>query len=237
MKAEDSFTEPQVAAYRMAHEGDIERLLLVTRNGVSLNEPGKEGMTMLGFAVLTADRRAILSLMHAGANANQVIPNAGSPAILAITHHYNPPRVEAVAALLEAGYDPNQLLSRGMPYLFYFVDYNHWPGFYLAIERGGNINIRRKDGESLLTYLVQNGDYRQAREIIQLGADCAARGERGETALRAIEFRIRRCNPSIRKAWEESVAMRQLILSKLPDPKDRCSAFTDEVEEKIRQNP
>jgi uncharacterized protein len=31
--------------------------------------------------------------------------------------------------------------------------------------------------------------------------------------------------------------MRELILSKLTDPKDRRSAFTDIVEEKIRQNP
>jgi len=237
MNAEKYFSDQYLAAYRMAQRGETERLAQLAKNGLDLNRPGREDLTLLGLAVITADRRAIVTLMRAGANPNQVIPNVGSPAILAITHHFNPPRTAAVSALLDAGYDPNQLLSRGTPYLFYFADYNHWPGLKLALERGGDINVKRKKGESFLTYLIEGGDYAQARELIAMGADVAARGERDETALEAIESRIRRFDPSIRKGWKDVLAMRQLILSRLPDPKDRRSAFTDEAEQKIRQNP
>lgn len=237
MNAEDFFSGHELAAYRLAQKGEKDSLMQAARRGVDINQPGKEDMTMLALAVLTADRQAIVTLMHAGANPNQVIPNAGSPAILAITHHYNPPRTEALAALLDGGYDPNQLLGHGTPYLFYFVNYNHWPGLKLALDRGGNIDARRKGGQSLLTYLIQSGDYSQARDIMAMGADVAARGDRNETALEEIEFEVTRVNPSIHKVWKEVVEMRALILSKLPDPKDRRSFFTDAAEEKIRQNP
>ncbi len=70
-----------------------------------------------------------------------------------------------------------------------------------------------------------------------MGADVAARGQRGESALEAIESKICSAAPSIRKVWKNMLAMRELILSKLPDPKDRRSFFTDEAEEKIRRNP
>lgn len=237
MNAEALFSGKQLAAYKLAQRGDVEGVLQVAKQGLDLNQPGSDDMTLLGFAVLTSDRKAIVSLMHAGADPNRVIPGAGSPAILAITKHFNPPDTAAINALLEGGYDPNQLLDHGKPYLFFFVDYNHWLGLKLALERGGNFDIQRSNGKALLTYLIDNGDYLQARELIAMGANVAVRGQRGETALRSIEFKVTEVEPSICKVWKEVVAMRELILSKLPDPEDRRSAFTDEAEEKIRNNP
>ena len=237
MNAENFFSDQQLVAYRLAQQGETERLIRATREGLDLNRPGRDRMTLLGLAILTAEHRAIVSLMRAGANPNQVIPDAGSPAILAISKHFNPPRNEAIAALLEGGYNPNQLLGEGKPYLFYFVDYNHWPGLKLAVERGGNINVQRNNGKSLLTYTIEGHDYAQAREMIAAGADVTVRGLRDETALLAIESHIRKANPSLRKVWSEMLSMRELILSKLSDPKDRHTAFTDVAERKIKENP
>jgi len=238
MNSENFFADQQLAAYRVAQQGETERLIQAVSAGiVDLNRPGREDMTMLGLAVLTADRAAIVSLMRAGADPNQVIPDVGSPAILAITKHFNPPRIEAIAALIDGGYDLNQLLGEGKPYLFFFVDYNHWPGLKLALDRGGNLNVRRNTGESLLTYVIEGGDYAYARALIAMGADVAARGQRNETALRAIESKMERANPSVHKVWGEMLSMRQLILSKLSEPNDRRSKYTDKVESKIRENP
>lgn len=238
MNPENYFADQQLAAYSAAQQGGTERLIQAVKAGlVDLNRPGKEDMTLLGFAVLIADRPAIVSLIRAGADPNQVIPDAGSPAILAITKHFNPPHVEAIAALIDGGYDPNQLLGEGKPYLFFFVDYNHWPGLKLALDRGGNLNVRRNNGKSLLTYVIEGGDYTQARALIVMGADVSARGQRNETALRAIESKMERANPSVRKVWGEMESLRQLILSKLPDPNDRHSKYTNEVERKILENP
>lgn len=237
MDAKYFFSDQQLAVYSLAQQGDTEHLVQATRAGLDLNRPGKEDMTLLGLAVLTAERRAIISLIRAGANANQVIPNVGSPAILAITKHSNPPRNEAIAALLDGGYNPNQLLSEGTPYLFFFIDYNHWPGLILALERGGNINIQRSNGKSLLTYIIERGYYAQAHALILAGADITARGQRGETALLAIDYDISNANPKMVKVWGEMLALRGLILNKLSNPQDRHTVFTDRAERKISENP
>ncbi|UFS72076.1 ankyrin repeat domain-containing protein [Geomonas sp. RF6] len=237
LNPERYFSGQQLAAYHLAQRGETERLMKSVRDGVDLNSPGYQEITMLGFAVVTADHKAIVSLMRAGANPNQIIPRAGSPAVLAITQHFNPPRTEAVAALLDAGYDPNQILGAGRPYLFYFVDYFHWAGLRLALHRGGDINVRRTNGKSLLTYVVERGDLSHARDLIAAGADVTLRSTRDDTALLAIESHIRRGDPSIREVWREMLDFRELLLSKLTDPKDRRTVFTDLVEEKIRQNP
>lgn len=237
MNPERFFSNQHLVAYKLAQQGQTERLVQLLATGVDVNRPGKENLTLLGLAMLTADRPAIISLIRAGANPNQVIPEVGSPAVLAITMHSNPPRTEAVEALLDAGYDPNQLLGFGKPFMFFLVDYNHWPGLKLILKKGGDVNVHWHNGKSLLTYLIEGGDYRQARELISMGADVAARGSRGETALLAIESKIRKFDPRIHEVWTEVLKMRELILSKLPDPKDRRSAFTDIVEEKIRRNP
>ena len=236
MKPEDFFSDRQLSAYQLARQGQTESLRQAVRSGLDLARPGRQDMTLLGLAVLNADRAAIVSLIQAGADPRQIIPGAGSPAVLAITRHFNPPRTEAVAALIEAGFDVNQLFS-SQPYLFYFVDYNHWPGLGLALRSGGNINACSSGGESLLTYVVEGGDYEQARALIMAGADVAIRGQRGETALRAIEGAMRRADPTLTRAWRRMVELRQLILSRLPDAADRRSPFTDEVENKLKEFP
>ena len=236
MKVEDFFSDSQLAAYVFAQKGQTDSLLLAVRSGLDLAQPGRQRMTLLGLAVLNADRSAIVNLIKAGANPNQIIPEAGSPAVLAITRHFNPPRTEAVAALIEAGFDVNQLIS-SQPYLFYFVDYNHWPGLALALRSGGNINACSSGGESLLTYVVEGGDYEQARALIMAGADVSLRGQRGETALRALEGTMRIADPTLTKSWRRMVELRQLILSHLSDPATRRSFFTDEVERKLREYP
>lgn len=225
IKAEDFFTGRQLAAYRAAQMGDTGYLSWAAREGLDLNLPGAEEMTLLGFAVITAESQAVVALMRAGADPNQVIPDAGSPAMLAIAKDTFPPGTpqlnsEALRALLDGGYDPNQLLSTGEPYLFVFVHYNDWQGLGLALERGGNINVKRKDGKSLLTYLIEEGDYEQAGELIVAGADVAAVDENDGTALRAIEEHIVKAEPALGKLWSQRVAVRDLILSKLSYPDD-----------------
>lgn len=238
MNPEEFFSERQLLAYRLAQKGEVKEVVQIATSGLDLNRPGKEDLTVLGFAVVTADRRAITTLMRAGADPNQVIPNAGTPAILAITKHYNPPQTAAVEALLDAGYDPNQLLGQGKPYLFYFVDYKHVPGLKLALSRGGDINVKRNNGKSLLTYVLEGGDYALARDLIEMGADVSARAERGESALEAVEFDIKdmpEVTPDIADAWKELLVMRELILSRLQNAADRRTAFTAAAEKRIRE--
>jgi hypothetical protein len=232
IKAEDFFVGQQLAAYRAAQLGDTGYLSWAAREGLDLNFPGAAEMTLLGFAVITADSQAVVSLMRAGADPNQVIPDAGSPAILAIAKDTYPPgsplpNSEALRALLDGGYDPNQMLSTGEPYLFVFVHYNDWQGLGLALERGGDINVKRKDGTSLLTYLIEEGDYAQAGELVAAGADVAAddADEDACSALRAIEEHIVKAEQTQGTLWSQKVAVRDLILSKLSYPDDYRSTL------------
>ena len=238
MNPERYFSGGQLTAYTLAQRGALEPLAdLVRSRGVDLNAPGKEDLTLLGFAVLAADKNAIIFLMKAGADPNQPIPDAGTPAVMTISKHFNPPKTEAVAALIDGGYNVNQLLSGSTPFLFYFADFNHWPGLKLALDRGGNINVQSSGGESLVTYVIEGGDLLQARALIEMGAQVNLRGKRNETALRAIESHISSANPSVVKVWREMLGLRQLILSKLVDERDRTTVYSDKVNKKIAQNP
>lgn len=235
MAPEKYFSEPQLTAYRVAQVGQSERLVAAVKAGtVDLNLPGREDMTLLALAVLLADQRAIATLMRAGADPDQPIRDVGSPAVMAIAKHANPPRTDALAGLVEGGYDLNRPGARGKPYIFYFVDYNHWLGLRYALEHGANINARSRGGESLLAYVIEGGDLPQARILINAGADVSLKGKRNESALSAIENNLRMADPTQRKIWDEMVALRELILSRLPEGDDRRTVFTDLVEPKIR---
>ncbi|NDB69372.1 MAG: ankyrin repeat domain-containing protein [Methylocystaceae bacterium] len=238
MNPEQFFTEQKLVAYRLAHQGATDRLIEMHKaRQVDLNEPGKDDLTLLGLAVLNADAPAIISLLRAGADANQVIPSAGSPAVLAITKYAAPPRIDSLRALIDGGYDINARLRDGKPYLFFIVDYKHWPAMDLCLNRGGSLNTCNSGGKSLLTYMIEGGDYVQARALIEKGANVAAHGRLNQTALLAIEAAIRAGDPSEGKRWHELVNLRKLILSRLVDPNDRRTVFTDTAERLIRENP
>lgn len=65
LRAENYFSGEQLKAYRLAQKGKTDLVIEAAKAGVELNRPGKEDLTMLGLAVLTADRRAIVTLIRA----------------------------------------------------------------------------------------------------------------------------------------------------------------------------
>lgn len=231
---ENYFEGPYQDAYSAALSANSQDLgRLIEKERIDLNRPGKEDMTLLALACIRGDAKAISTLVDAGANPNQIIAKAGSPAVLAISRHFTPPSLDAIGPLLASGYDPNTRFS-GTPWLFYMVDYRHWSGLYYAIHHGGNLNIQTDWGKSLLTYVAERGEYAEVKKLMTMGADPSPVAENGDSVLQTIEFEITRTTPGTQK-WRTLVELRGQVLAAIPNPALRVTAFSKAAHEKIAQ--
>ena len=200
---------------------------------IGLDASGSDDMTMLALASIRGERTAIVALVKAGADPFRVIQGAGSPAVMAINRHFDPQRIEAIAAFREAGLDFNTRL-RGKPYLFYFVDYAHWQGLEYALANGGDVNAATDGGETLLSYVIGGHHLGVARILLAKGADPFLVSKFGDCPLKTLEFAIARGDPTSAE-WRDQVALRSEILGRIPNGAARLTPFTDAATARIAQ--
>lgn len=228
------FSDCHLRMYEEAHRGNADRVNALSHEcRIALDAQGSEDMTMLALAAISADQPAIVALVKAGANPFHVIAGGGSPAVMAINRHFNPPSIEAISALASAGVDFNTKLN-GKPYLFYFVDYAHWQGLDFALAHGGDVNAATDSGETLLSYVIGGHHLAVARSLISTGADPSRVSRYGESPLRTLDFTISRGDPTTPE-WRDHVALRQEIIDRIPNPALRTSPFTAAAETKIEE--
>ena len=227
------FSGCQLQIFEAAQLGSASRVGdLSQKCQIALDASGQEDMTLLALASIRSDREAIIALVHAGADPFHVIKGAGSPVVMAINRHFQPPRIEAIAAFHQAGLDFNARLG-DKPYLFYFVDYAHWQGLHYALANGGNVNITSGEGETLLSYVVGGNHLSVARSLLSLGADPAHSSKYGDRPLETIEFAISRGDQTTPE-WRDQVNFRDEILDRIADPEARITPFTAEAVAKIK---
>lgn len=234
LNPEHYFSGCQLRIYGEAHRGDAERVAaLLSECHIKPDVPGASDMTLLALAAIRADQPAITALVEAGADPFHEIEGAGSPAVLAINRHFNPPRTEAIAAFAQTGLDFNSKLG-GKPYLFYFVDYAHWQGLEYALAHGGDVNAATDTGETLLSYVTKGQHIAMARWLVERGADPSRNSQFGDSPLRYLDFVISRGDPTMQE-WRDLVVFRREIIGRITNVALRTTPFTAPAEARIAE--
>ena len=227
------FDDGYLDVYRAAQSGNADQVRsLVQQHRLDLERPGRDDMTLLALASIRGDSDAIMTLIRVGADPAHVIPDAGSPAVLAITRHFARQDLAAIKPLLDAGFDPHHRWN-GKPWLFYLVEYRHWRGLEYALEKGADIDTRASWGKSLVTYAADRSEFAAVKVLLDRGADPSIEADNGDTLLLAIEQRME-STPAGSPDWKDLAQLRQRALAMLPDPSQRTTIFTADVEAQIR---
>ena len=181
----------QPALYAVAQAivaNDQEAIRAAAKNVPDLQAPGRDGRTLLYFAVTRTWQHveaveAVKTLLSLGANPNYTNGHRTSFALAAAVHG----PVAGLRAMLDAGGDPNSLSEYGWPLVFRHFKLGYYKDQDLArldllLDRGADINatVPRNESEcagyTLLLYATRSGkhdpnEYVEALHLLERGAD------------------------------------------------------------------
>ena len=177
------FREPGARALAEAiAEGRIERVRFLLQS-VDPNAPGKEGESLLGFALRKRQVDAALELARRGAD--PLRGPAGEPNALRLAAQ-EPVFVEVLRALLANGTSPDAVLpddiDRPTPLVFTAINLNAWPNVRAVVEAGARLDVVDVNGRTPLARAILWRAWNEARLMVERGAPVAA-GLRGAASL------------------------------------------------------
>ncbi|MEC4766138.1 ankyrin repeat domain-containing protein [Halomonas sp. CUBES01] len=194
---ESYFSDPvQLALAEAAGRGDIEAMQEALNQGADPNAPGKDGMTPLFWSAtdtMGANIEGFRYLLEHGGDPNLVIVDEDKPGkstIHLIYLAFTQTNPEFLEAALEAGADPNTVVSSIKGQTLLFEDYldEYIDNVKLLIEYGADVNYRGQFQQPPLISAIAGSDYKAALAFVEAGADPNLENEvNGITALGLIK--------------------------------------------------
>ena len=177
--AENFFSGRQLSLAQVIERGnETEVKKLATQT--DLNKPGKQGMTLLFFALQNSyekDRKqlAIVSaLVRAGANPLQQIPDIGSAAEVSVKSD-DP---VFVAALIEGGMSPNAEVE-DTPVIFGAASEHSLKVMSYLVKKGADVNKKDSLGQTVLIECLSGFQLDSVIWLLEHGADARITTENG----------------------------------------------------------
>lgn len=93
------------------------------------------------------------------------------------------PNVRLIAALLEAGADPNTKEAGGETALTVAAEYDEPDVIRMLLRRGADVNVQNKEGQTALIIAIKYGNNQVARLLIESHANVNLKDTFGDTAL------------------------------------------------------
>jgi ankyrin repeat protein len=142
-------------AFRLAaHDGDLETVKSLLRQGVSCDAVDQDGHTALMFAAFNGHSGIVLHLLDEGAEINRV-DYLGRTALL---YGSTGPFPETVKILLDRGADPNRVDSdEHFSPLMHAAAEGHLDVVKVLIAYGADSSLRDVDGDNAASFAAQSG--------------------------------------------------------------------------------
>jgi hypothetical protein len=197
LEAAEEFPDSNhIALVHAIGRGDVGAIEAATKAGANVNAIGAvRRASPLIWAVLANKPDSVVALLKLGANPNYAVPfpagfsdwkqdSTGNTdrrfhlvSETAVTEAVRRNNVVILRLLLEGGADPNYVGSQ-LPPLFQagaeLQNSEINPMLELMLKHGGNVNLKDKQGNSLLQDLITTGKLRTAIYIVEKGADVRA---------------------------------------------------------------
>jgi ankyrin repeat protein len=210
-------SKPLVELAEASAKGRVEKIQLLIKNGVNLNSQGKDGITVLFWALLHKNKKSIEVLLQNGADPNVRMTDGESPmsfAAMSSDSWY-------LESFLKHGGNPNLLQTkREYSPLFSFIETRGLNAVSrmgltnarLLVAAGADVNFRNRNGETPLQYAVYLWQYDMAYFLLQEGADVTLQDNTGHTCLSDIEKERMMNSQSEQYRWRVKVI--ELLRSK-----------------------
>ena len=230
-----------------AYKGSPRALqLIVSEQGVNLNEPDVQGSTPL-VNTIEGNRSLNMSvLLEAGADPNR---GGGGAKIFPVIEATKKGRDGMLAILFEYGTNPNVSDSEGYAALHYAAQLDNDIIARMLIRHGAELDIRGANMDTPLIYAMQKGSNNVAKTLIDAGADIHATDNLGMNAtVYAIKTNnyeifnyIMEKHPELKSAkgeWDDLVSMvnaggNRHLISLLRDSESKQVQVTPEQKKKV----
>ena len=142
-------------AFRVAaHDGDLEKVRVLHKQGVSCDAIDQDGHTALMFSAFNGHSEIVLFLLDEGAEIN-LTDYMGRTALL---YGSTGPFPETVKILLDNGADPNMVDSdEHFSPLMHAAAEGHMEVVKLLIANGADRSLRDVDGDNATSFATQSG--------------------------------------------------------------------------------
>jgi len=191
MRAGDYF-EPglPVEMARAAARGDAAKVSELVKKGADVNEPGRDGMTLLMWAFLKQNKTGFRALLENGADANLITERAGGETVSVIHFAAIMERTDYLQLLVENGGDPNLVHPEtGKTPIYEAIGNLRKDNIDLLIRYGANLNFQDRTGQTPLIDASNLNQYDVVYKMVKAGADIWIADNFGETIAYNIEQR------------------------------------------------
>ncbi|MCR6670055.1 ankyrin repeat domain-containing protein [Devosia ginsengisoli] len=156
-------------------EGNVERMRELAQQGVDLNTPGKEDMTLLQWEMLRNGRTGFRELLRLGADPNQLGHDGETPLHTAARYQ----TVFYLDHLLDNGGDADAPDAIGRSPLFSALRTQRQHNVDLLLDRGAALDHADRNGMTPLLLAASVRDFGNVLRLLQRGADPLERDRLG----------------------------------------------------------
>ncbi len=182
--ASQVFTNPRmIEAARAVERDDTAALDALVRAGLDVNERGKQGVTLLMWAMKWNKKNSMRDLLRHRANPNVKLENNDS----AVTIAAGSPDSEILRILLEAGGDPNSRNRLGDPAIDEAADRSLWRNWDLLVSHGADPSALDRAGSTVLVRLAQVNQFIDVERLLDRGIDVKKPNHQSHTLLWYVE--------------------------------------------------
>ncbi|MCH8825107.1 MAG: ankyrin repeat domain-containing protein [Planctomycetes bacterium] len=172
-----------------ARNGDVEKILAVTKTKEDLELVDSGGATLLSIAASAGQTEVVSILVEAKAKVNTVDKKGRTPLMAAILKRDT--NIETLKALIAGGADVNTRGKRsGAPVLSWAAGpFGSAAEVRVLLEAGSDVNVVDGQGDTPLMWAARYGSAEAVEAMLQAGADIAIVNSEGMTALGYINKR------------------------------------------------